>query len=240
MRPVGYGAMCFEVVLGVVSLVVVCAAASNGKLPSGTPFQIFSTSVASFLTEIFGVPHQISACILTMCVSALALTSVDAVARIGRMSLQELFMPPAGQEKTPVQRFFTNTAVATILTLLGGYALCIAGYMSVWPLFGSANQLLSALVLTGMAVFLKSTGRRGWMLYVPMTIMFVVTMTALLESIYKIYLAAVSGTFVMMVHGLQLVVAVALIILALLVVYHCVARLRDPAPVTNRAAGKAK
>lgn len=240
MRPVGYGAMCFEVVLGVVSLVVVCAAASNGKLPSGTPFQIFSTSVASFLTEIFGVPHQVSACILTMCVSALALTSVDAVARIGRMSLQELFMPPAGQEKTPVQKFFTNTAVATILTLLGGYALCIAGYMSVWPLFGSANQLLSALVLTGMAVFLKSTGRKGWMLYVPMTIMFVVTMTALLESIYKIYLAAVSGTFVMMVHGLQLVVAVALIILALLVVYHCVARLRDPAPVTNRAAGKAK
>ena len=234
MRLVGYGSMCVEVVLGVVSLVVVCAAASNGKLPAGTPFQIFSGSVASFLTEIFGVPQQVSACILTMCVSALALTSVDAVARIGRMSLQELFMPPAGQEKTAVQKLFTNTAFATVLTLLGGYALCIAGYMSVWPLFGSANQLLSALVLTGMAVFLKSTGRKGWMLYAPMTIMFIVTMTALVSQVIEIVKAAMDGTFVRMVHGLQFVVAAALIVLALLVVYHCVLRLRDAAPIIDR------
>ncbi|MDO4937021.1 MAG: carbon starvation protein A [Sutterellaceae bacterium] len=234
MRLVGYGSMCVEVVLGVVALIVVCAAAQGGVLPAGTPFQTFSNSVASFLTEIFGIPQNISACILTMCVSALALTSVDAVARIGRMSLQELFVPPAGQEKTAVQKFFSNTVVATVLTLMCGYALCIAGYMSVWPLFGSANQLLSALVLTGLAVFLKSTGRKGWMLYAPMTIMFVVTMTALVQQIIKIFGAVANGTFVWMVHGLQFVVAVALIVLALLVVYHCVLRLRDAAPIVKR------
>ena len=234
MRLVGYGSMCVEVVLGVVSLIVVCAAANNGVLPVGTPFQTFSHSVASFLTTIFGVPQQIAACILTMCVSALALTSVDAVARIGRMSLQELFMPSEGEEKNAVQKVFTNTVFSTVLTLLGGYALCIAGYMSVWPLFGSANQLLSALVLTGLAVFLKSTGRKGWMLYGPMAIMFVVTMTALIEQIIKIFGAISAGNFVLMVHGLQLVVAVALIVLALLVVYHCVLKLKDAAPVVKR------
>ena len=234
MRLVGYGSMCVEVVLGVVSLIVVCAAANNGVLPAGTPFQTFSHSVASFLTTIFGVPQQIAACILTMCVSALALTSVDAVARIGRMSLQELFMPSEGEEKSAVQKVFTNTVFSTVLTLLGGYALCIAGYMSVWPLFGSANQLLSALVLTGLAVFLKSTGRKGWMLYGPMAIMFVVTMTALIEQIIKIFGAISAGKFVLMVHGLQLVVAVALIVLALLVVYHCVLKLKDAAPVIKR------
>ena len=234
MRLVGYGSMCVEVVLGVVSLIVVCAAANNGVLPAGTPFQTFSHSVASFLTTIFGVPQQIAACILTMCVSALALTSVDAVARIGRMSLQELFTPSEGEEKNAVQKVFTNTVFSTVLTLLGGYALCIAGYMSVWPLFGSANQLLSALVLTGLAVFLKSTGRKGWMLYGPMAIMFVVTMTALIEQIIKIFGAISAGNFVLMVHGLQLVVAVALIVLALLVVYHCVLKLKDAAPVVKR------
>lgn len=234
MRLVGYGSMCVEVVLGVVSLIVVCAAANNGVLPAGTPFQTFSHSVASFLTTIFGVPQQIAACILTMCVSALALTSVDAVARIGRMSLQELFTPSEGEEKNAVQKLFTNTVFSTVLTLLGGYALCIAGYMSIWPLFGSANQLLSALVLTGLAVFLKSTGRRGWMLYGPMAIMFVVTMTALIEQIIKIFGAISTGNFVLMVHGLQLVVAVALIVLALLVVYHCVLKLKDAAPVIKR------
>ncbi len=233
MRLVGYGSMCVEVILGVVSLIVVCAAAQNGTLPSGTPFQTFSHSVANFLTTIFGVPQNIAACILTMCVSALALTSVDAVARIGRMSLQELFTPSEGEKKNAVQKVFTNTVFSTVLTLLGGYALCIAGYMSVWPLFGSANQLLSALVLTGLAVFLKSTGRKGWMLYGPMAIMFVVTMTALVEQIIKIFGAWQAGTFVVMVHGLQLIVAVALIILALLVVYHCVLKLRDAAPVVQ-------
>ena len=233
MRLVGYGSMCVEVILGVVSLIVVCAAATNGVLPAGTPFQTFSHSVANFLTTIFGVPTNIAACILTMCVSALALTSVDAVARIGRMSLQELFTPSKGQEKTAVQKLFTNTVFSTILTLLGGYALCIAGYMSVWPLFGSANQLLSALVLTGLAVFLKSTGRKGWMLYGPMAIMFVVTMTALVEQIIRIFGAWQAGTFVFMVHGLQFIVAVALIVLALLVVYHCVLKLRNAAPIVQ-------
>lgn len=233
MRLVGYGSMCVEVILGVVSLIVVCAAATNGVLPAGTPFQTFSHSVANFLTTIFGVPTNIAACILTMCVSALALTSVDAVARIGRMSLQELFTPSRGQEKTAVQKLFTNTVFSTILTLLGGYALCIAGYMSVWPLFGSANQLLSALVLTGLAVFLKSTGRKGWMLYGPMAIMFVVTMTALVEQIIRIFGAWQAGTFVFMVHGLQFIVAVALIVLALLVVYHCVLKLRNAAPIVQ-------
>lgn len=227
MRLVGYGSMCVETVLGVVALIVVCAAATDGVLPSGTPFQLFSNSIASFLTEIFGLPTDVSACIMTMCVSALALTSVDAVARIGRMSFQELFTPPEGVEKNSVQKFFTNPVFATILTLVLSYLLCLAGYMSIWPLFGSANQLLSALVLTSLAVFLKATGRKGWMLYVPMTIMFCVTMTALGMSVWRIFGTISAGTFVFMVDGLQLIIAVALIALALMVVMHCLPKLSD-------------
>ncbi len=225
MRLVGYGSMCVETVLGVVALIVVCAAATDGVLPAGTPFQLFSNSIASFLTEIFGLPTDVSACIMTMCVSALALTSVDAVARIGRMSLQELFTPPEGQEKTAVQKLFTNTVFATTLTLVLSYLLCLAGYMSIWPLFGSANQLLSALVLTSLAVFLKATGRKGWMLYGPMAIMFCVTMTALGMSIWRIIGTLSAGTFVFMVDGLQLIIAIALIALALMVVKHCLPKL---------------
>ena len=227
MRLVGYGSMCVETVLGVVALIVVCAAATDGVLPSGTPFQLFSNSIASFLTEIFGLPTDVSACIMTMCVSALALTSVDAVARIGRMSLQELFTPPEGVEKNGVQKLFTNPVFATILTLVLSYLLCLAGYMSIWPLFGSANQLLSALVLTSLAVFLKATGRKGYMLYIPMTIMFCVTMTALGMSVWRIFGTLANGTFVFMVDGLQLILAIALIALALMVVMHCLPKLSD-------------
>ena len=225
MRLVGYGAMCVEVVLGVLALVVVCAAAKNGQMPAGTPFQIFSVSVSTFLVQIFGVPHWLANCILTMCVSALALTTVDAVARIGRMSLQEFAKPGEDETCGPVRKLFMNPFFTTLLTLVGGYLLCLAGYMSIWPLFGATNQLLSAMVLVGLAVYLKSTGRKGWMLYVPMTVMFVVTMTAIIQQIIKIYGTIVNGTFTFLIQGLQLVMAVALISLAILVVYHSMEKL---------------
>ena len=225
MKLVGYGSMAVEAVLGVIALIVVCAAASNGALPKGTPFQLFSSSIATFMTDIFGMPTHIAACVMTMCVSALALTSVDAVARIGRMSLQELFTPPAHQEKTAVQKLFTNTVFATSLTLVLGFILCMAGYMSVWPLFGSANQLLAALVLTAIAVFMKATGRKGWMLYFPMGFMLLVTMTAIGMTIWRIFATIANDTFVFMVGGLQLILAFALIALAVLVVYHSVIKL---------------
>ena len=91
MLKVGYGAMVLESLLAVIALCVAGAAASaNGTPADGTPFQVFSSGVAGFF-EMFGIPVYVAQCFMTMCVSALALTSLDAVARIGRMSFQELF-----------------------------------------------------------------------------------------------------------------------------------------------------
>lgn len=69
MLCVGYGSMMVESLLGVVALVVVGAAAVGGQMPSGTPFQIFSSNVAGFLT-LLGIPEHVATCFMTMCVSA--------------------------------------------------------------------------------------------------------------------------------------------------------------------------
>mgnify|MGYP000948883924 CR=1 FL=1 len=220
MLPVGYGAMLVECMLGVVALVVACAAATNGTLPSGTPFQIFAGSIGSFF-QMFGLPAGVSACVITMCVSALGMTTIDSVARVGRMSFQEIFAPSEGETPTAVQSLAMNKYFSTVLTLFFAYFLCLAGYMNIWPLFGAANQLLAALVLIALAVFLRTTGRKGWMLYVPMTFMFLVTMSALVLSVYGIVGKLAAGSFVLMVDGLQLVLALALMMLAVLVVRHC-------------------
>lgn len=230
MLPVGYGAMLIESVLGVVSLVIACSVAVNGALPKATPFAIFGSAIGRYFS-IFGIPPYVSNCIVTMCISALAMTTIDAVTRIGRMMLQELL----SEYDSSAAKFLSNTYVATIVTLIPSYLLCLGGYLNIWPLFGAANQLLSALVLIALAVFLRTTGRKSWMLHIPMTFMFIVTMSALCLSLYGIYGKLMAGTFVLMVDGLQLVVAVALMFLALMVVKHCGKELVGDAPKSQTA-----
>ena len=224
MPMIGYGAMVVESLLGIVALVVVGAVAVGGTKPEGTPFAIFSSGVAGFLEKL-GV--QVATVFMTMCVSALALTSLDSVARIGRMSFQELFYGESTDPKqmTPAQRVLTNKYFATVITLFFGYLLTLGGYSNVWPLFGSANQLLAAMVLIALAVFLKTTGRTGWTLYIPMFVMLAVTFTALVQKTIALAanIAAHNATF--LVDGLQLIVALLLMILGVLVAYSCLKKL---------------
>ena len=226
MPMIGYGAMVVESLLGIVALVVVGAVAVGGTKPEGTPFAIFSSGVAGFLEKL-GVPVQVATVFMTMCVSALALTSLDSVARIGRMSFQELFYGDSTdpEKMTPAQRVLTNKYFATVITLFFGYLLTLGGYNNIWPLFGSANQLLAAMVLIALAVFLKTTGRTGWTLYIPMFVMLAVTFTALVQKTIALVsnIAAHNATF--LVDGLQLIVALLLMILGVLVAYSCLKKL---------------
>ena len=226
MPMVGYGAMVVESLLGIVALVVVGAVAVNGTKPAGTPFSIFSTGVAGFIEKL-GVPVEVATVFMTMCVSALALTSLDSVARIGRMSFQELFYGDSTDPATmsPVQRVLTNKYFATVITLFFGFLLTLGGYNNVWPLFGSANQLLAALVLIALAVFLKTTGRTGWTLYVPMVMMLAVTFTALVRKLISLVSNVINGNATFLVDGLQLIVAVLLMVLGVLVALSCFAKL---------------
>lgn len=226
MPMVGYGAMIVESLLGIIALVVVGAVAVNGTKPEGTPFAIFSSGVAGFLEKL-GLPVQLATVFMTMCVSALALTSLDSVARIGRMSFQELFLgDTTDTSKMPVwQKILTNKYFATVVTLFFGYLLTLGGYTNVWPLFGSANQLLAALVLIALAVFLKTTGRTGWTLYAPMFIMLAVTFSALVQKTIALVKNIAGGNATMLVDGLQFIVAILLMVLGVLVAFSCLKKL---------------
>ena len=226
MPMVGYGAMIVESLLGIVALVVVGAVAVNGTKPDGTPFSIFSSGVAGFLEKL-GLPVHVATVFMTMCVSALALTSLDSVARIGRMSFQELFYgDTTDTSKMPVwQKILTNKYFATVITLFFGYLLTLGGYNNVWPLFGSANQLLAALVLIALAVFLKTTGRTGWTLYAPMFIMLAVTFTALIQKTVALVRNIMAGQATFLVDGLQFIVAILLMVLGVLVAFSCLKKL---------------
>lgn len=229
MLKVGYGAMVLESLLAVLALCVAGAAATNGALPAKTPFAIFSSGVAGFF-EMFGVPVHFATVFMTMCVSALALTSLDAVARIGRMSFQELFSVDDMEHAEGWRKLFCNTYFSTVVTLVCGFILTKIGYANIWPLFGSANQLLSALVILTLCVFLKVTGRSNKMLFPPLIIMLCVTFTALVQRLIAMVKAiqnAASVTIpagtttwgkVFIANGLQLIIAILLIVLGLIIV----------------------
>lgn len=220
MPKVGFGAMLLESLLAVLALCVAGAAASaDGTPAAGTPFAIFSSGVAGFL-EMFGIPVYAAQCFMTMCVSALALTSLDSVARIGRMSFQELFSVDDMEHAEGWRKLLCNKYFATVTTLVCGYILTQIGYSNIWPLFGSANQLLSALVLITLCVFLRVTGRENRTLLVPLVVMLCVTFTALVERCIALVKAYNAGTAVFMVEGLQLIIAVLLMVLGVIIVVH--------------------
>ena len=224
MLPVSFGAMLLESLLAITALIAAGFVATQEGLPAGTPPQLFAQAISIFLTSL-GLPESVCYTLITLAISAFALTSLDSVARVGRIAFQEFFTDDsiATEDQSPLNKVLTNKYFATILTLVLCYALSRAGYASIWPLFGSANQLLSALALIACAVFLKKTKRQGAMLWGPMVIMLGVTFTALALKITEL-VTALSGQFVFG-NALQLVFAVLLLILGVIVAFEGIKKL---------------
>lgn len=235
--PVSFGAMLLESLLAITALIAVGFVATKEGLPAGTPPQLFAKAIAVFLTSL-GLPESVCYTLITLSISAFALTSLDSVARVGRIAFQEFFTDDsvAPEKKSSLNKFLTNKYVSTILTLLLCYALSRAGYASIWPLFGSANQLLSALALIACAVYLKKTNRQGFMLWGPMVIMLGVTFTALGLKI-KDLITSLSGQFVFG-NALQLVFAVLLLILGVIVAFEGIKKLIGKEDEEVTKAGK--
>ena len=199
-KAIGYGAMLIEGVLAVIALVT-AAYVSNGELTEllkGGPVNVFSSGVGTFMSK-FGIPFDIGKSFVALAVSAFALTSLDTATRLGRFIFQEFFDNPEKEKQSVLTNMYVSTAITVII---GGY-LAAGGYARIWPIFGSANQLLAALSLLAVAVWLKKTGKNYHMLTIPMIFMLVVTLFALILLI-KSNLAA--GNYILVVFPVLLFV----------------------------------
>ena len=244
---VGYGAMIVESFVGILAIIVAgimfsdMNTAGTGALNAGvasTPFQIFAAGISRGM-QAFGVDGTLATVFMTMNVSALALTSLDAVARIARTSFSEFFAQTndalAIESKAGYMKVLGNPWFATVVTLLPGLALAFGGYANIWPLFGASNQLLGGMTMITLAVFCKCTGRKGWMLYVPVVFLLCCTFTSLVQSAmgcmaavqaYGFFgtipaTATTAAVSVAATKGLQLVFAVLLMVLGLIVAVNC-------------------
>jgi len=228
MLPISYGAMLVETLVAVLALIAVGSLAVNGKLPQGTPPQIFAAAVSGFLNQL-GLPLHASFIIVSLAVSSFVLTTLDTVARLGRFAFQELFSieEKGKEEKNIASRILKSKITASVFTLLPAYILATMGYQTIWALFGTANQLLAALTLIACMLFFKKTKHFIFMLIVPTFIMLAVTFTFLVITIKTKILLFISGGFVPNVDGIQLFFAVLLLILGIFVAFSCAKKLLE-------------
>lgn len=203
-KLVGYGAMLIEGVVAIVALMSVAVVVSTG-----TPASRFALGVATFMNS-FGVPMGIGTTFVTLAFASFALTSLDSATRIGRYLLQEL-----GEYRTAdgrvVKTVLTNPYLATGITVAVSLGFTVYGYAKIWPIFGSANQLLAGLALLAVAAWIKNRQKRtSWETIIPLVFMFAVTLCALVLMVYTNIAKATIDSYILAV------IAVILIILAII------------------------
>ncbi|MFO7769000.1 MAG: carbon starvation protein A [bacterium] len=184
-RVVSYGGMLIEGLLAVIALLTVGVLTQSvhaARLTEVGPVTLFSEGVGSFMSVV-GLPARVGTSFAALAVSAFALTSLDTCTRLGRYAFAEFFQRGEGEGSAP--SWSQNRWVGTAVVVAAGGGLALSGqWQAIWPIFGSANQLLAALALLAASVWLAHTGRRALFARLPMYFMFVVTLSALIQFTY--------------------------------------------------------
>jgi carbon starvation protein len=177
---------------------------------------VFSQGIGNFLTSI-GIPLAAGTGFAGLVLSAFALTTLDTATRLCRFMLVELTEKEEGKPSAIVA-LVTNRYVAGIIGVaLAAWLALSGGWKTLWPLFGSANQLIAALALLSGTVWLARMGKDNKFVLFPMIFMLAVTLTALVVMFLKTIAAA---------NIVQSIVAVVLFVLAVVLVYLAITRLR--------------
>lgn len=212
-RPVAYGAMLLEAFFACISLAAVMILAK----PSGRPDAVFANGVAQFLHHAtFGLLSVKAAHgFALLCFATFIFDTLDACTRLARYVLMELL----GWQGS------ARAQLATLLTLAGPVALALLPPAEVngqtlplwrvfWGLFGTSNQLLAALTLLGLTVWLARRGRGAWLTLGPAVLMLTVSIWSL-GLMLKTHATRLAGDApAAFVHHVEAGVSALLIVLA--------------------------
>lgn len=186
-RFIGYGGMLIEGILAILALVAAGSIAHDNfleMLNTEGPVTAFSIGVANFIDQIpfLNISIETAKSFVALAVAAFALTTLDTATRLARYSFQEFFETQTVKSNTVLKNRFT----ATLITVVVAFMLTLSGQtMSIWPVFGSANQLLAALALLAITVWVSHLGKKYFFSLMPMLFMFAVTLSALVMLFYN-------------------------------------------------------
>ncbi len=225
---IGYGSMLIECVLAVISLIAISTLSADGTqafvqnamgLDKISPTVIFGQAISSFFATMGFGETAVTATYTIIClaVSCFCLTSLDTATRLGRFMFQELFATKKNGEKNVL----SNMYVSTVITAVCAFALCLAGYAKVWPLFGACNQLVAVPAFLAIGTYLKKIGKKNYMLNIPIVFMSVATLTSLFFTFKNNLTAILAGGLdatAMFTNVLQCVIIVPIVVLAIILI----------------------
>ncbi len=220
-KLIGYGGMLIESLLAIVALLAATTLLSPRyqELYEARSFvAIFSEGVGTFMAAIplIGISREAAVTFSALAVSAFCLTSLDTCARLARFVLQELFETGRTGQASPL---VNNRYIGTLITVFAGWLFLFSGGSdAIWPIFGSANQLLAALALLAVTVWLAKSNKRNGFVRYPMIFMFLVTLGALGTLVHDNFN---KGNYALVCIG------IVLFILAILLGVQAVRSLRD-------------
>lgn len=202
-HPVGYGAMLMEGFVAVIALATVMIISSQEMSGKGAG-TIYGIGLGRFFAVVIGEKHLALAITFgAMAFSTFVFDTLDVSTRLGRYILQELF----GWSSRLGGLVATGITVGVPMLFL--FVAAPGSWKSFWTLFGTSNQLLAALSLMAVSVWLQRQGKRYWYTLAPTIFVSIVTLTSLVLQMKAAF--ADDATTVQRVNG---VVALALFALA--------------------------
>ncbi len=157
-KPIGYGAMLLEAMVAIVSLCCLMLLAPDSPLTKASPNFIYANGISEFLGFV-GLPRQLGLTFALMAFNTFVYDTLDVCTRLGRFILQELFRMPG-----TLGRWLGTliTAGAPVFFVTRQSAPGVPLWKQFWGLFGASNQLLAALTLLSVTVWLWRTRRAAW------------------------------------------------------------------------------
>ena len=211
-KVVGFGGMLIESFLAIISVgavVVLTKTEYLERLAGEGPVSLFSTGLGGMIASL-GISESFAVGFVALTVSAFALTTLDTCTRLARFTLQEYFedLPQPSAKYISNNRFISTglVVVFSVLLLLSGE------FTTLWPIFGSANQLLAALALLTIAVWMIRKKKNALFVTLPMFFMFTVTLASLGLFAWKNFQEEVYVLSI--IAALLFVLAISLMVLA--------------------------
>jgi carbon starvation protein len=177
-RWIGYGAMLAEGFVAMIALVtVMICTQADLEGPDGKPLgpgKIYGNGIGRFLTLLIG-PDKLDFAVTfgAMAFSTFVFDTLDVCTRLSRYMAQELF----GTRRRSVAALATLASVALPFCVLS--AAPSGSWRTFWTLFGASNQLLAALTLLVVSVWLRRRRIRAWATLAPMAFVLSITLWAL-------------------------------------------------------------